>query len=208
MSSTFSLPLRRTPSNGRKPLLLAFFSSLNRTVSPAKLYQSAFPLYHWYMVAAVCAFFAIFHFGSLLFHRQRRIAAIKVRSLAPVSEKDDFAVKPTRTPSRGVLAAPLAMKAALWKTLIWREFAVSMWASSSSELFWSVGYTVAMLVFGFIYREFSLDLYTPRYWALILLALPLPLFCTLQSRWVLPILPRLKLPCEHFTFLLFNLDWS
>lgn len=110
------------------------------------------------MVAAVVALFALLHFGSMLAHRQRRLAAIKARSLVQASEKDDFAVKPTPSPSGGFFAAPLAIKAALRKMLIWREFTVGMWSSSSSEMFWSVGYTVAMLVFGFIYREFLLTL--------------------------------------------------
>lgn len=113
------------------------------------------------MVAAVCAFFAFFHFGSILLQRRRRLAAVKARSLAPATEKDDFSAK-TAPSSGGAFAAPLAFKAAVWKSMIWREFTVGMWSSSSSEMFWSVAYTVAMLVFGFVYRKFPSSFIRPH----------------------------------------------
>ncbi|KAL7411008.1 hypothetical protein BDY24DRAFT_417348 [Mrakia frigida] len=130
-----------------------------KKLSPSKIYQNKFIIYHWYMVAAVCAFFAILQVGSMVLHRRRRLAIVKARSVAPVSEKDDFATKPAS--SGGALAAPLALKATIWKTMIWREFTVGMWSSSSSEMFWSVGYTLAMLVFGFIYIPMGDDA-TPK----------------------------------------------
>lgn len=160
------------------------------------------------MVAAVCAFFAILQVGSMVLHRRRRLAIVKARSVAPVSEKDDFATKPAS--SGGALAAPLALKATIWKTMIWREFTVGMWSSSSSEMFWSVGYTLAMLVFGFIYSEFLLALFSlsvdkleltlpalffPALFSPALLLFSRLLSSSLKFRWEMMPLRRAKLPC-------------
>ena len=103
----------------------------------------------WYAVAATIGAFMLANLVRIAFHHLRRRSGVK--SVASMSEKNEFAAPPQ---SSTLTSIPNKAAGAINKHVLWRDFAIKLWIRVPvGEAFFSLAYTAAILVLGFIYSE-------------------------------------------------------